>query len=106
MRIDTDLHLFDVEFTQPSRFLFANQDCVGFQFYVEAKGAGVLDDLENIRTDKRFAAADREEENAGGCKLIERGKYLGGGHFAVAVVFEIAMFAALVTAIGNVEMNG
>src|SRR6202000_238010 len=30
----------------------------------------------------------------------------GGGHFAVAIVLEIAVFAALVAAIGDVEMDG
>ena len=53
-----------------------------------------------------FTTADGEEEDAGGRELVERGFDFGGGHFAVAVVVEIAMFAALVAAIGDVEVDG
>ena len=106
VRVDADLNLLDVEFAKAACFPFADEDGVGFQFYVEAERAGVLDDFENVRTYQWFAAADGEKEDACGCELIESGFDFGGGHFAVAVVLEIAVFAALVAAIGDVEMDG
>ena len=54
MRVDADLDLFDVEFAQAAGLLFADEDGVGFQFYVEAERAGVLDDLENVGADERL----------------------------------------------------
>src|SRR5262249_19515376 len=54
---------------------------------------------------QRLAATDREEENAGVRQLVEDIFDLGGAHLAVAGVVEVAMFAALVAPVRDVEMH-
>ena len=54
---------------------------------------------------QRLSAADRKEENACPGKLVEQCLDLGGVHFAIAVVLEIAMFAPFVTAVRHVKMH-
>ena len=105
MRIQADLYLLDVEFAEATRLFFANEDRVGLELDVEAESAGVLDDFEAVGANQRLAAADGQEEHAGCGELIENMLDFGGGHFAVAGVIEIAVFAALVAAIGDVEMD-
>ena len=55
---------------------------------------------------KIFAAAQGEKKYAGIGKLIEHSLDLGRGHLAVVVVVKIAVHAAFVAAIGDIEMNG
>jgi hypothetical protein len=75
--VDADLNLLDVEFAEAARFPFADENGICFQFYVEAEGAGVLDDFKNVGANERLAAADGQEEDSGGCQLIERGRRAG-----------------------------
>src|SRR5437867_12866680 len=56
-----------------------------------------------LGAEKDPAAADRQEEDARGGELIEDVLDLGERHFAVIVVIEVAVDAALVAALGQVE---
>ena len=66
---------------------------------------GVFEDLKEIAAHQHFATTEREEECAGGGELIEHAGDLVEGHFAVIVMIEIAMNAALIAAIGDVELH-
>src|SRR5438132_1419843 len=68
-------------------------------------GASVLDDLQEVLPHKDLAAAEDQEEDAGLGELIEHVLDLGGGHLALVVVVEITVHAALVAAVGDVDMN-
>ena len=103
--INADLHLFDVELAKALGLFFTNQYGVGLELDVEAQLAGMFDDFETIGPDQRLAATDREEENACGGELIEQRFNFGGVHFAVAVVIEVTVLAALIAPIGDVEMH-
>src|SRR5262249_21124439 len=96
MGIHADLNLLDVELPQAARQCYPNEERIGFQFDVELQRAGILDDFKAVSANKRLATANGQEENSGGGKLIENHLDLGGGHFAVAGVIEIAVLATLV----------
>src|ERR1700758_4398508 len=100
MRVDADLNLFDIQFPQTPGLFFTNQDGIGLELYVESQRTRVFDDLEAVAAYQWLATADGEKENAGVGQLIEKVADFGGIHFAVAIVLEITMFAALVAAVG------
>ena len=67
--------------------------------------ARVLEDLEQILAQEDLAAAEGQEEDPGVGQLIEQVLDLGRRHLAVVVVVEIAVHAALVAAVGEVELH-
>ena len=67
--------------------------------------AGVLEQFEEILAQENFAAAQGQDEDAGLGHLVEQVLDFGGGHLAVIVVIEIAMDAAFVAAVGEVELD-
>jgi hypothetical protein len=85
--------------------LLADHDAVGLYFYVEQKLSRSFHDFKKIAAQKNFAAAEREKKNAGGGELGKNVEDLRRGHLAMVVMIEITMDAALVTAIGDIEMN-
>ena len=105
MRVDADLNLLDSELTKSSGLLLADHDAVGLYFYVEQKLSRSFHDFKKIAAQKNFAAAEREKKNAGGGELGKNVEDLRRGHLAMVVMIEITMDAALVTAIGDIEMN-
>ena len=72
---------------------------------MKRKRASALDNFETVAPHQRLAAAEREEKHAGVGKVAKEGANFHQGHFATVVVFEIAMFAALVATIGEIEMH-
>ena len=65
----------------------------------------MLENLEEVPAHQDFAAAQDEEEHAGFGQLIEDVAHLGRGHLTVVVVIEIAMLAALVAAVRDVQVG-
>ena len=65
----------------------------------------MLEDFEKIFAQENLAAAQGQEEDAGVGDLIEQILDLGGGHLAMIVVIEIAVHAALVAAVGQIELR-
>ena len=65
----------------------------------------MFDNFKAIAPDQRLSSANRQKEDAGGRELIENVLDLGGGHFSIAVVLQIAMLAPFVAPIGDVQMH-
>jgi hypothetical protein len=68
--------------------------------------ARVLHQFQKITAHEDFPAAEYQKEDACFRQLIEHVLDFGGSHFAVIVVIEIAMNAALVTPIGDIDVHG
>jgi hypothetical protein len=62
-------------------------------------------DFKKIPAHQNFAAAQGQVENSGVGHLVEEVLDFRGVHFAVIVVIEIAMDAALVAAVGQVQLD-
>ena len=105
MRVDADLHPFDAQRADAPGLRLLDQDGVGLDLDREHQPARVLEDVEQIRPEEDLAAADGEEEDAGGGELIEQILDLGECHLAVIVVIEITVHAPLVAAVGEVELR-
>src|SRR5208283_5296759 len=67
---------------------------------------GVFEKLKEVAAHEDFAAAEGEIENAGLGQLVEHALDFDGRHLAVVVMIEITMHAALVAAIGDVNVHG
>src|SRR5580698_9679167 len=105
MRIHADLDLVDSQFTQTPRLRLANHDCVRLQLYIEEQSARIFDDLEKITAHQHFTTTNRKKKNSGLGKLREYVLDLCRRHLAVIVVVKIAVHAALVAAIGNIQVH-
>ena len=105
MRVHADLYLLHSQGPQPLRLVLTDHDCVGLHLDIELQLAGVLHQFEKIAAHKDLTAAECQKENAGVRELFENALDLRGCHFPVIVVIEIAVDAALVAAIGDVEMH-
>src|ERR1700690_1254006 len=66
----------------------------------------MFEDFEKVATHEHLAATEREKENSGLRQLIENALDFRSGQFTVVVVIEIAMHAALVAAIRDIQMDG
>ena len=66
---------------------------------------GVFQKLEKVFAQENLAAAQGEDENAGIGHLFEQMLDLGRGHLPVIVMIEIAVHAALVAAVSEVELH-
>ena len=105
MRIHADLHRFHAQRADALGFLLPDQNSVGLEFYAERAGVRVLQDLEKILAHHDLAAADGQKEDSGIRHLVEQGLDFRGGHLSVIVVVEVAMDAALVAAIGQIQLH-
>src|ERR1019366_5306784 len=65
----------------------------------------MLQDLKEVPADEDFPAAQGQNEDARRGHLHKQILDLGRGHFAVIVMIQIAMDAALVTAISQVQVS-
>src|SRR5678815_540910 len=106
MRVNADLDALDSELTEAARFRLANHGGVGLHLDVKEQTARVFDQFKKVAAEEHFAAAERQEKDASVRELIEDGLDLRGRHFAVVVVIEVAMNAALVAPVGEIEMSG
>ena len=82
-----------------------HQDRVGLQLDVELQRAGIRQQLEEVLAQQQLAAAEREEQRAGGGELIEDVLDFRRGHLAVVVVIQVAVDAALVAPVGEIEVH-
>src|ERR1700693_913497 len=105
MRVDTDLHLLDAELTKSSGFLLADHHSVGLDFHVEQQLPSSFDDFKKIPAHENFPATEGEEEYAG---VGELGKHVGDlrrRHLAMVIMIEVAMHAALIATVRDIEVN-
>src|ERR1700731_1112456 len=99
------LDLLDSQFANAPGLRFADHRAIGFHFDVEQQAARVFHDVEEIAAHEDFTTTERQEENSGIGKLIEDVFDFGRGHLAVIVVIEVAVDAAFVAPISNVQMH-
>ena len=104
MGIDADLHIFHA---QPAQF------AASFSWIRMALVLSLTVKIVRARGLKiskspcaaGLAAAERQQEDAGRGHLPEQAAYLIEGHLALVVVVQVAMDAALVASVGQVEMH-
>src|SRR2546430_11920819 len=70
---------------------------------MQASGCG--QNLVEVRAQENLAAAEGQKQRPRACQIIQHLEALGGGQFPVVVMIEITMHAALVAAVGQVEMH-
>ena len=105
VRVDADLHRADAELADAVGLPLAEEDGVGLELDVEAELARVAEELEEILAQEQLAAAEDQKERARRRELIEHALDFGGGQLAVVVVIEVAVHAALVAAVGEIELH-
>src|ERR1700731_4138320 len=105
MGVNADLNRLDAEFAKKIGFFFANHERVGFFFDIEHPLARMPQNIEEIHAHQDFAAAQREKEDSRLGKLIKQSLHFFKRHFSVVIMVQIAVHAALVTAIGNIQVN-
>src|ERR1700737_1355619 len=105
MRVNTDLDGLNAEVAKKIGFFFANHERVCFYFDIEHPLARMPQNIEEIHAHQDFPAAEREKENPRLGKLIEQSLDFFKRHFSVVIVVQIAVHAALVTAIGHIQVN-
>lgn len=105
MRVHAQLDLLHAQFPEPLRFRCVDHHAIGLDLDVEGEATGILHEFEEVPPHKHFAAAEGEEEHARIGQLIEDVLDFGGAHLALVVVVEITMHAALVAAVGNIDVS-
>ena len=105
VRVDADLHLADAEIADAVRFTLAHENRVGLELDVEPELARIGEQLEEVLAEQQLSAAEDQEQRAFGRELVEHVLDFGGGQLAVIVVIEIAVHAALVAAVGEIELH-
>ena len=105
VRVDADLHTGQPRLRQTVRFRLPDHERVGLYLHAEHPGPRMRQDVEKIHPHQHFAAADGEEEDPGLGHLVEHVLDLGQRHLTVIIMVQIAMHAALVTAIGDIQLN-
>ena len=103
--INTDLNRLYAEIAQARRLRFANHHGIGLQLDAEGQGTGALEDLEEIFAQENLAAAQGQNKYTGLGHFLKQMLNLGGSHFAVIVVIEIAVNALLVAAISKIKLD-
>src|SRR5271170_4761891 len=105
VRVDADLHLLDAQFANAPGFRLADHNAIGLDLDVEQQPARMFHDFEEVAAHEHFAAAKSEEEDSSIRELVQNTCDLGSRHLAVIVVIQIAVDAALVATIGDVEVH-
>ncbi len=105
MGVDADLYLLDAELAKSRGFLFMDHYAVGLHLHVEQQLPRPLHDFKKVAAHQNFTAAEREKEDAGIGELFEHIDDFRRRHLAMIVVIEVAMHAALIAAVGDIEVN-
>ena len=105
MRVDADLNLLHAETAKLRRFFLSNHHAVRFYFDIEQELSRPFYDGEKVPAHENFSAADRQKKYAGIGQLIEQFENFSRRHFAMVIMVEITMHAALVASVGNIEMD-
>ena len=69
------------------------------------QGASALEDVKEVHAHQDLAAAQGEEEDAGLGQLVDHVEHLRRGHLPVIVVVEVTVYAALVAAVRDVQVD-
>jgi hypothetical protein len=104
--VNADLDRIYAQLSNTARLFFVDHDRICFDLHVEHQATRILDDLKKIAAHEDFAATESQEENAGLGQLIKHPFDFERGHLAVVIVIEVAVHAALVTAISDVHVDG
>src|SRR4051794_22322304 len=99
MRVDADLDLLDPKLAHAAGLSFADHHAVRLYFDIEKALPRMLNNVEKIAAHQYFAATQREEENAGICKLIKNVLNLGSGHLPKIVMIQVTVDAAFVASV-------
>src|ERR1035437_4526517 len=105
MRIDTDLDLLDAELAKSGGFLLVDHHPVGLHFYVEQQLPRPFHDFKKVPAHENFTPTEGEKKYAG---IGELGEHIGDfrrRHLAMIVMVQVAMHAALIAAVGDIEVN-
>src|ERR1039457_6918485 len=105
MRIDTDLDLLDAELAKSGGFLLVDHHPVGLHFYVEQQLPRPFHDFKKVPAHENFTATESEKKDAGVGELSEHIEDFRRRHLAMIVVMQVAMHAALIAAVGDIEVN-
>ena len=105
VRVDADLHRVDAHLAHAVRLLLADHEGVGLDLDAELQGAGAFEDLEEVHAHQDLAAAQGEEEDARLGQLADHAEHLRRGHLAVIVVVQVTVYAALVAAVRDVQVD-
>src|SRR5215469_45022 len=105
MRIDADLNLLHAEFAKSRRLRLTNHYAIGYYLYVEQKLTRFFNDCKKVAAEEHFAAAEGEKKDLGISELDQQIEDFFRRHFAVIVVVEVAVYAPLIAAIGEIEVD-
>src|SRR2546423_11193027 len=72
---------------------------------VEMQASGSGQNLVEVRTQENLAAAEGQKQRPRACQIVQHLEALGGGQFSLVVMIQITVHAALVAAVGQVEMH-
>src|SRR5579871_1738792 len=106
MRVNADLDRLNPDFSEPCSLPLANHDRVRLELYTKLLlQAGILEDLEEVFSQKDFAAAEGQNEDSGVCQFIQQMLDLYCRHLTMVVMIEIAMHTAFIATIRKVELH-
>src|SRR5690606_31272375 len=80
--VEADLHVDVVARGEPLGHLGGDPAAVGRELHADLVGGGVVDELPEVGSDRRLAAADVHVEDLHGGELVDDGLGLGGGQLA------------------------
>ena len=107
-RANADRHRFVAEFAEAGGPALAAEKRIGLELHANHHTAGGFEKVEEVFPQKNLTPAEREEEDDGLGHLLEQMLDLldlRRGHLAKVVMSEIAGHAALVAAVGQIELD-
>jgi len=107
-RANADRHRFVAEFAEAGGPALAAEKRIGLELHANHQTAGGFEKVEEVLPQKNLTPAEREEEDDGLGHLLEQMLDLldlRRGHLAKVVMSEIAGHAALVAAVGQIELD-
>src|ERR1700722_6655857 len=109
-RVNADRHRFVAEFAEAGGPALAAEKRIGLELHANHQTAGGFEKVEEVLvlTQKNLTPAEREEEDDGLGRLLEQMLDLldlRRGHLANVVMIEIAGHAALLAAVGQIELD-
>src|SRR6266403_2488887 len=103
--INADLHAPHAKFAQLRGTSSRNEQRIGLQADVEMQPPRGGQNFVKIRAQEDFAAAEGQKKSSRARQIIQHLQTLGGGQFPMIVVIQIAVHAALVTAVSQIKMH-
>src|SRR5579871_1383747 len=105
MGINADLNGLDAKCFDAPRFILPDQHCIRLELHAKHQAPGIFQDFEKVLANEDFAAAEGQNEHARLGHFVEQVSDLCQRHLAVIIVVQITMHAALVAAIGDIQLD-